>query len=150
MGLFAFFYMITASWTSTICWKCFLFFFPHWMVLENALPGDPSHMQPQVTIADATKCLLIGNWYGYLLRGSARALLIQMRMVAASHQTEHRDTNEGVREKTEGVEGVGNPTGRTTISTNQTPSQSYQGPTNQRVPMSPATYVADDSVVWHQ
>jgi len=56
-----------------------------------------------------------------LLRGSARALLIQMRMVAANHQTEQGDPNGGVREKTEGAEGVCNPIGRTTISTNQTP-----------------------------
>jgi hypothetical protein len=33
---------------------------------------------------------------------------------------ESRVPNRGVRERTEGVEGVCNPTGRTTVSTNQT------------------------------
>jgi hypothetical protein len=44
-----------------------------------------------------------------------------MRMFAANHGTEHRDPNGGIRGRTEGVEGVCNPIGRTTISTNQTP-----------------------------
>jgi hypothetical protein len=39
-------------------------------------------------------------------------------MLAANHQTEHRDPNGGVRGKTEKAEGVCNPIGRTTISTN--------------------------------
>jgi hypothetical protein len=38
---------------------------------------------------------------------------------AANHWTEHRVPNGGVRERTEGAEGVCNPIGRTTISTNQ-------------------------------
>jgi hypothetical protein len=42
-------------------------------------------------------------------------------MLTANHWTEHRNPNGGVREMTEGVEGVCNPIGRTTISTNQTP-----------------------------
>jgi len=48
---------------------------------------DPSHMQPPnpVTIADVKKCMLTGAWCGCLLRGSARALLLQMRMLAANH-----------------------------------------------------------------
>jgi hypothetical protein len=56
---------------------------------------------------------------------SARALLIQMQMLATNHWTEHGDPNGGVRVRTEGMEGVCNPIGRT-ISTNQT-SQSFQG-----------------------
>jgi hypothetical protein len=47
-------------------------------------------------------------------------------MLTANHWTEHRILNGGVREKTEGAEGVYNPIGRTTISTNQNP-QSSQG-----------------------
>jgi len=49
-----------------------------------------------------------------------------MRMLAANHQTEHRNSNGGVRERTEGAEGVCNPIGKTIISTNQT-TQSSQG-----------------------
>jgi len=64
-----------------------------------------------------------GARYGCLLRGSVRALLIQKRMFAANHWTEQGDPNRGVREKTEGAEGVGNPIGRTTISINQIPSE---------------------------
>jgi hypothetical protein len=40
-------------------------------------------------------------------------------MLTAKHRIEHRDHNGGVREKTEGAEGVYNTIGRTTISTNQ-------------------------------
>jgi len=76
-------------------------------------------------IADGKKCLLTGARYGCLLRGSARVLLIQLTMVVASHWTEHGDHNGGVRERTDGVEGVFSLIGRTTISTSQTP-QSYQ------------------------
>jgi hypothetical protein len=42
-------------------------------------------------------------------------------MLAANHWTEHRDPSGGVRESTKGAEGVFNPIGRSTISTNQTP-----------------------------
>jgi hypothetical protein len=42
-------------------------------------------------------------------------------MLAANHWTEHRVPKIGVRERTEGVEGVCNPIGRVVISTNQTP-----------------------------
>jgi len=41
-----------------------------------------------------------------------------MRMLVANLWTEYRDPNGGVRERTEGVEGVCNPIGRTTISIN--------------------------------
>jgi len=65
-------------------------------------------------------------------RGSARALLIQMRRLAANHWTEQGDSNGGVREKTEGAEGVCNPIGRT-ISINQTPPElpGTKPPTNE-------------------
>jgi hypothetical protein len=49
---------------------------------------------------------------------------MQIRMLIAKHWTEHRDHNEGVRERTEGAEGVCNPIGRATISTNQNPQSS--------------------------
>jgi len=62
------------------------------------------------------------------------------------------DPNGGIRERTEGAEGVCNPIGRT-ISTNQIP-QSSQGLNHQRVhmegPMTPAAYVAEDGLVRHQ
>ena len=80
---------------------------------------------------DAKKCLLTGAWYSCLLRGSASAWKIQRRMLAANHWTEHRVPNGGVRERTEGAEGVCNPIGRTTISTNQTP-QNSQGLSHQQ------------------
>jgi hypothetical protein len=48
-----------------------------------------------------------------------------MWMLEANHQIEHGDGNGGVRERTEGAEGVCNPIGRT-LSTNQT-FQSSQG-----------------------
>jgi len=51
---------------------------------------------------DSKSSLAVRN--GCPLRDSARALLIQMRMLAANHWTEHGDPNGGVREKTEGPE----------------------------------------------
>jgi len=44
-----------------------------------------------------------------------------MRILTANHWTEHGDPNEGVREITEGAEGVCSPIERTTISINKTP-----------------------------
>jgi len=49
-----------------------------------------------------------------------------MWMLAANHRAEHENCNGGVKGRTEGAEGVCNPIGRTTISTNQIP-QSSQG-----------------------
>jgi hypothetical protein len=42
-----------------------------------------------------------------------------MWMLAADHWTEQRDTSGGVKGRSEGAEGICNPIGRTTISTNQ-------------------------------
>jgi len=85
---------------------------------ETTSRGDQAHIQPPnpVTINDAKKCLLTTAWYGCLQRGSAKALLTQIRMLAANHQTGHRDP----RERSEGAEGVYNPI-ESTITTNQTP-----------------------------
>jgi hypothetical protein len=44
-------------------------------------------------------------------------------MLIVNHWAECRVPNRGVREGTEGVEGVCNPTGRTKISTNQNPPE---------------------------
>jgi hypothetical protein len=41
-------------------------------------------------------------------------------MLATNYWVEHGNINGRVRERTEGAEGVCNPIGRTTISTNQT------------------------------
>jgi hypothetical protein len=49
-----------------------------------------------------------------------------MQMLIANHWTEYEVPNGGVRERTEGAEGVCNPIGRTAISINQT-LQSSQG-----------------------
>jgi len=121
---------------------------------RNCPTWESIHMQPPnpVTLAVAKKCLLIGAWYGSLLRGSARALLIQIKMLAANHRTEHGDLSGGVRGRTEGAEWVCNPIGRTTILTNQT-LQSSQGLNHQRKYtihmeglMAPAVYVAEASI----
>ena len=70
---------------------------------RDCLTGDPSHIRPPnpANGFDAKKCLLTGAWYGCVLRGSARALPIQRRMLAASHWNEHRGPNRGVRGRTE-------------------------------------------------
>jgi hypothetical protein len=44
-------------------------------------------------------------------------------MLADNYWNEYGVPNGGFRERTEGAEGVGNPIGRTTISTNQTHSK---------------------------
>ena len=78
------------------------------------------------TIVDANKCLLMGAWYSWLLRGSVSAWQIQTWMLTAIHWTKHRVPNEEVRERTQGVEGVCSSIGGTIIWTNQYP-QSSQG-----------------------
>ena len=70
------------------------------------------------TIVNAKKCMLKGAWYGCPLRSPVRVLQIQRQMLTANHWTEHEVRNRGVRERTEGVEGLCNPIGITTISTN--------------------------------
>jgi hypothetical protein len=75
----------------------------------------------QDTIVDAKKCMLIGSWYNCLLRSSARAWQIQRWMLTANHWPEHSIPSGGVRERTEGPEGVCNPIGRKTLSRNHTP-----------------------------
>jgi hypothetical protein len=52
-------------------------------------------------------------------------------MLTANHWTECGVPNRGVRERTEEVEGVCNPIGRTTLSTNQTP-QNFEGLSHQK------------------
>jgi hypothetical protein len=49
---------------------------------------------------------------------------LQRWIFAANHWTERRVRNGGVRERTEGAEGICNPIGRRTISTNQNPYNS--------------------------
>jgi len=88
-----------------------------------APPGDSSHIlspNPGNNV-DAKKCMLTGAWYSCLLRGSARAWQIQRQVLTANQWTENWVPNGGVRERIEGAEGVFNPIGRTTISTNKTP-----------------------------
>jgi hypothetical protein len=70
-------------------------------------PRDQSYLQTPIpdTVADAQRCLLTGAWYS-CLRGSGRAWPIQMRMLAANHWSEHGVPNGGVRERTEGAEGI--------------------------------------------
>jgi hypothetical protein len=77
-----------------------------------------------------------------------------MLMLTSNHHTEHRDPNGGVRGRTEEAEGVCNPIGRTTKSTNQSPRTFRDYTTNQRVhleePMASAAYVAEYFLIWHQ
>jgi hypothetical protein len=40
-----------------------------------------------------------------VMRSLTRSCLIEMRMLAANHQTEHRDPNGGVRDRTEELQG---------------------------------------------
>jgi len=72
-------------------------------------------------------------------------------MLAANHWTEHGDPNWGVRERTEGAEGVFNPIRRTTISTNQPDPQSTQGlnhqPKNTHVGTNGSSHIC--SIGWH-
>jgi len=42
-----------------------------------------------------------------------------MQMLAANQRTEHGESNGGIRGRTEGADGICNPIGRTTLSTNQ-------------------------------
>jgi len=51
-----------------------------------------------VTIADANKCLLTGVSYGCLLRGSTRALQIQMRMFGLSTGSPKEDLEKRLKE----------------------------------------------------
>jgi hypothetical protein len=67
-------------------------------------------------------------------------------MLAAKHWTEHRVSDGGVGEGTEGAEGVCSPVVGATVSTGQT-SQSWT--TNQRVHME-GVYVAEDGLGGHQ
>jgi hypothetical protein len=67
------------------------------------------------TILDAKKRIWV-----CLLRSRARALQIQRQMFAANHWTKRQVPNRGHKEGAEGAEGVCNPIGETTISTNQT------------------------------
>ena len=78
-------------------------------------------MQPPntSTVADAKKFLLAGTRYGCLLRGSARVIQIQLRMLAVNHWTDHGDLKERTRERTEGAERVCNLIGGTTLPPNQ-------------------------------
>jgi hypothetical protein len=57
---------------------------------ETAPSMDSFNMQPPNpdTIADAKKCLLTGALYVCLLRDLARALLIELQIIAPNHQTE--------------------------------------------------------------
>jgi hypothetical protein len=62
--------------------------------------------------------------------------------------------NIGIRERTEGAEGVCNPIGRTTIPTNQAARAPRDKATNQGVhmeePIAPAGHLAEDNLVRHE
>ena len=69
-------------------------------------------------------------------------------MLAVNHWTDHGILNKDVRERTEGVEGVCKPIGRTI---NQPDTQNSQELTiNKGVHMAPAAFVAEDGLVMHQ
>jgi hypothetical protein len=65
--------------------------------------------------------LLTEAWYCCVLRGFAGAWQTKRRMPPANHWIEYSVPNGG--ERTEEAEGVCNPIGRTTVSTNQKPPE---------------------------
>ena len=107
--------------------------------LETAIPGDSSHNHPPnaETIAYASKILLKGPWYSHLLWGYASAWQTQKWTLTVSYWMEHRASNGGARESTQGAKGVCNPTRGTTIWINQYPPEL----------VSLVAYAAEDSLV---
>jgi len=95
---------------------------------ETVLLGiQPIYIPNPVTIREANRHMLTGDWYSCLLRGFARAWQIQRWMLETNHWTENRIPIGGVRERIKGAEDVCNPT-RTTIPTNQSSQGLYQHP----------------------
>lgn len=82
--------------------------------------------------------------------GPARALMIEIGLFAANHQTEHGNPNGGSRKRTEGVEWVCNPIGKTTISTTTDLPGTKVPRVHREGPMALAVYVAEAGIVWHQ
>ena len=82
---------------------------------DTAPLGDPSHIQPPNlgTIAYARKILLTGLWYSSFLWSYASAWQIQKWLLTVIYWIEHRATNEGARESTQGAKGVCNSIGGT-------------------------------------
>jgi hypothetical protein len=78
---------------------------------ETTPPRDLSHNQPPNpdTIAYASKILLKGPWYSYLVCGYASAWQIQKWMLTVIYKMEHRAPNGEARVSTQGAEGVCNP-----------------------------------------
>jgi hypothetical protein len=76
-----------------------------------------------------------------------------MQMLAAKHQTEPGDPSGEIRGRTEGAKGVCNPIGRT-ISTNQNPPELPRTKPPTKVfmegPMTTATYLGEDCLIWFQ
>ena len=70
-------------------------------------------------------------------------------MLIANHQTEHGDPKGG---RTKGAEGVCNPIGKTTISTNQTlpTPPELPGTIHMEGPMAPAVYVGKGGLICRQ
>jgi hypothetical protein len=68
--------------------------------------------------------LLTRAWWGCSLSCSSSTWPILI--LIAKHQTEPGDPNGRARGRTRGAEGVCNPTGRITISTNQIPQSSQE------------------------
>jgi hypothetical protein len=93
------------------------------------LPGLGAYIKINDVLSHCSHHMQLTDKYLGLLV-LARALLLQMQLLAANHQTEHGDHNRGVRGRTQGVEEVCNLIGVTTISTNQT-IQNSQGLNNQ-------------------
>ena len=78
----------------------------------------------------------------------------QMWMLTANHWTEHRDPSGEVRGRNEGAEGVCNPIGRTTVSTNQMLQSSqvlnYEPKGTHGGTHGSRCIVAEDGLTWHQ
>jgi hypothetical protein len=73
------------------------------------------------TTAYASKILLTGSWYSYVLWGYAIAWQIPKWMLTVIYWMEHRAPNVGARESTQRAKGVCKAIGGTIIWTNQYP-----------------------------
>lgn len=122
---------------------------------EIAPPRDKSPLQTPKshTITETKKCLLIGTWYGYFMRGYISTWPIQMQIFTINHQTEPRDSNGRDRGSIEGVEGNCNHLGRT-ISTNcntQSSQRLNHHPNNiHGGSLALDAYILEYGNIWHQ
>jgi hypothetical protein len=124
--------------------------------LETDPHGVPTHKQPSNpnTISDANKSLLTWTQESCHLRISASAWQIQKWMLTVIHWMEHRVTNEGTRESTQGAEGVCSPIEEQQYELTSISRAPLDQTTNWRKHMMPlmalVVYVVEVGIVGHQ